>query len=353
VKRITALAACAYPLVLVAAVLLVRCFSDDWWLLEAALYLPRILLAIPMIALLPLLIALRLPRLLWTQLVASLVLLFPLMGLVLPSPYASASGPTLRLMSYNVHDCLSRAEVVDANIRRHSPDVVLLQEICSHSQPIIERLRSRYPLVRAEGQFLVASRFPLRDVLAGKRLKREDREYDVGSIRYVFDTPLGRITIYSLHPASPREALDALRGIDVRAALRAGNLLRGGLAESVARENREVRELQLTAAATLAASDPNPVVLSGDTNLPGLSPVLERQFSTYQDGFSSAGWGFGYTFPSQHPWLRLDRMFASRTLRFTSFLTGCGTESDHRCIVAELSPSAAIRGTHRAPATDR
>jgi vancomycin resistance protein VanJ len=336
-RRITVWAACAYPLGLAVTALLFRWVGERWWVTGVAMYLPRLLLAIPLGVLVPLLLALQLRRWLWTQLIASLLLLFPLMGFVMPSPRANTVGPTLRVMSYNVHECLGGFDALAARIQQYSPDVVLLQETCNHSEPFIERLRRTHRLVRVDGQFLLASRFPLSARPERDPLRRANPEYMYNSIRYELATPLGSIAFYSVHPISPRRALYAVGAIGIRSSIRAGNLLHGGSAQFVARQNYEARELQLTAAAARAMTDPAPVVVCGDTNSPGLSPMLERLFGDYQDGFDRAGWGFGYTFPSRYPWMRIDRIFAGRKLRFTNFLTGCGRESDHRCVVAELT----------------
>jgi endonuclease/exonuclease/phosphatase family metal-dependent hydrolase len=80
------------------------------------------------------------------------------------------------------------------------------------------------------------------------------------------------------------------------------------------------------------------VVIGGDTNLPGLSVVLGEYLSGFRDGFSQAGWGFGYTYPTDkwRPWMRIDRILASNALRFTGFEVGQSKVSDHRCVVADL-----------------
>jgi len=82
------------------------------------------------------------------------------------------------------------------------------------------------------------------------------------------------------------------------------------------------------------------IILAGDTNLPNLSPLLPRYLADYRDGFERAGWGFGYTYPARLPWMRIDRIFASKELRFVSFKTGCDGDSDHRCVFASIERAA-------------
>ena len=81
-------------------------------------------------------------------------------------------------------------------------------------------------------------------------------------------------------------------------------------------------------------------VIAGDTNLPALSNVFHRYLSGYRDGFPSAGFGFGYTFPSNHvPWMRIDRILASGELSFVRFQVGRSRASDHLCVVADIARS--------------
>jgi endonuclease/exonuclease/phosphatase family metal-dependent hydrolase len=90
---------------------------------------------------------------------------------------------------------------------------------------------------------------------------------------------------------------------------------------------------------SLAGGETEPVVIAGDTNLPGLSLVFARYLSGYQDGFEKAGWGFGYTYPTNKnrpPWMRIDRILATASLRFERFEVGASSASDHRCVVADI-----------------
>ena len=95
-------------------------------------------------------------------------------------------------------------------------------------------------------------------------------------------------------------------------------------------------KLRLDAGALILKGAENPVVIAGDTNLPGLSPLLAKSYGQYTDGFSVAGRGFGYTFPAKRPWMRIDRVLADPRLRFLRFFTGSVIASDHLYVVAEL-----------------
>jgi endonuclease/exonuclease/phosphatase family metal-dependent hydrolase len=153
-----------------------------------------------------------------------------------------------------------------------------------------------------------------------------------------------------VHPISPRDGLNTLRGEGLRRELTSGRLFTGARREVLV-NNTGLRALQIADVAEVAGKETRPVVIAGDTNLPVLSPVFARNLGGYQDGFVKAGGGFGYTFPASHPWMRIDRILASDALHFTSFEVGCSdrdtsadgssgssgsTVSDHDCVVAEL-----------------
>ena len=77
-------------------------------------------------------------------------------------------------------------------------------------------------------------------------------------------------------------------------------------------------------------------MIVGDTNLPNLSWILGKSLGDFRDGFTSVGRGFGYTFPTTHPWLRIDRIMVNEKLRITDFRVGVRNASDHLCLFATV-----------------
>jgi endonuclease/exonuclease/phosphatase family metal-dependent hydrolase len=334
--RLTVWACYAYLVLLFGCVFALRGVGERYWMTGVAMYVPRLLLGLPCAVLVPLLFGLGLPRLLWTQLLAAAIVLFPLMGLQLPHLPAAASGPSVRVLSYNVAHCEWGQRKLSERILQYAPDIVLLQEICPNPTRLLEHLRARLPVQHVSDQFVLASRYPLRTSRDMGRFDYAGRSEAERFVRYELETPLGPIAFYNVHPVSVRWAFYAVWSMGVRSSLRAGTFLRGGKAEEPMHVNFELRRLQLAAAAEMAATEHIPRVVAGDTNITGGSPVFARYFGGYRDGFHSADWGFGYTFPSVRPWMRLDRILASPELRFTRFRVGCGDASDHLCVIAQL-----------------
>lgn len=331
-------AAIAYPLCLLAVVLAFRFIGDRWWVTGVAIYLPRLAFALP----LPILsvgLAMLGSRRLWgTQVFAALLVVMPLMGFVVPWPRPlRPTGPRMRVLSLNANSGYDGfPKILDA-IDRYAPDLLLLQEIVvGPEHPFVQALKSRFPAVDATGQFIVASRFPLFEIGEPAKFAFEGRLHSPRYMRYVADTPLGRLAIYNVHPLSPRQAFYRVRGSGLRKEILSGRLL-DGVAGQAVEANADLRAAELDAVVASTRADKLPVLIAGDTNLPTLHPIASRLGEGYRDGFVDAGWGFGYTFPANRPWMRIDRMFASPSLRFERFEVGCTGVSDHLCVTATLA----------------
>jgi endonuclease/exonuclease/phosphatase (EEP) superfamily protein YafD len=243
----------------------------------------------------------------------------------------------IRVLSYNIDAGNIGFEGIVQQIDAYSPDTIFLQEI-GRVEDLVRLMRSRYPTVQAAGQFMMASRYPVLSALEEPdTLPYLGRQRSPRFLRYVLDTPLGRIVFYNVHPLSPREDFYALRGQGLRREILSGRLFSGAAAAQIVTDNAGLRALQVEAFSKVAAKETDPVVIAGDTNLPGLSELLGRYLSGYEDGFQKAGWGFGYTFPNDKlPWMRIDRILATSQLRFVGFEVGKSRASEHRCIVAEI-----------------
>ena len=333
--RLVALLSVAYLAALAAAAFGLAVVGESWWVTTLGLYVPVLLLAAPWPFLLVALRWQRSRRLLWAQGLTLLLLAF-LAGFVPPLPsWGGADGAKLKVLSFNVDSGYAGYDAIISEILAQSPDVVLVQEAFSAPDQLRDKLNKHYPHVHWIHQFVIASRYPILEATDPERLQYFGRERSPRFMRYRLATPLGDLAVFSVHPVSPRGIFGLYR---VREALR---LVKSGALFSLDPEvgvqgNTGLRLLQLQAISKLAASEKRPVVIAGDFNLPALSPALRKYFGDYDDGFRSAGWGFGYTFPSKYPWLRLDRVLVSRELEFRSFEVGCEKLSDHRCVVSEI-----------------
>ena len=324
-----------YPALLLVLVLALLFVGERWWVTTVTLYLPRLIFGLPLPFLVGGLLLVGRRRLLWTQAVAAFLVIFPLMGLVLPwSPSAEGRVKPLRVLSVNVNSGYFGWERIAEAITGYSPDIVLAQE-ASWPEPMLVKLRERYPYVETSTQFVIASRFPIAARTDPDKLPYYGRQRSPRFMRYVVATPLGTMVFYSVHPVSPRGAFGMNRVSDLVYLARSGKLMEGE-PEADLQGNAGLRDLQIAAVARMSEKETLPFVIAGDTNLPTLSAVFRRELSDLRDAFREAGSGFGYTFPANHPWLRLDRILGSKDIRFVSFEVGCAGVSDHLCVVADL-----------------
>jgi endonuclease/exonuclease/phosphatase (EEP) superfamily protein YafD len=340
-RKLTVVVAVSYLVALIVGGLLLRFVGEHWWVTALALYLPRFPLAVPLpiIALALLLAGPR--RLLWTQAAAAVVVIFPLMGFQVPWPsFRRDDAPVLRVLSQNVNSGLADYERVASEIAQRSPDIVLMQELFINPERIADIMRRRYSSVEHAGQFLIASRYPIVSTTTPDRIEHSGQERTPRYMRHVVDTPLGRVTVFNVHPISPRSAFYKFRGpAGLKRAILTGEAWRGeGKTRLMA--DTGLISAQLGAMAEHASAETGPVIIAGDFNLPTLSNTRHRHLDRFRDGFEEAGWGFGHTYPNREGrlrlWMRLDRIFASRDLDFVDFEVGCTTTSDHYCVVAEL-----------------
>jgi endonuclease/exonuclease/phosphatase family metal-dependent hydrolase len=322
-----------YPVALVALILALRFVGEGWWVTTVLLYVPRLAFAIPLPLVVAGLIACSERGWLWTQIISLLLICFPLMGLVVRMPRAADAGaPTVRVLSYNIDKGRGGAEHLAEEVRRLSPDVVVMQEIEGTGDDLVRLFQFSYAMVEVSGQFFIASRFPiLSSVDAEPQPMRLDglRHYHA----YLIDTPIGRLRLLSVRPVSPSWPLNDLR----RRGLTWNNFTS---ALQVLDYNSRLRELEASTIADAAGPSGDPVVIAGDTNLPTLSRIYGRHLSSFRDAFVEGGSGFGYTFPTgPWPWMRIDRILTGRGLRAVRFQRGASTLSDHVCVVGDLARS--------------
>src|SRR5262249_11394378 len=133
--------------------------------------------------------------------------------------------------------------------------------------------------VRTDHNLLLASRYPIHDA---RTLPGETLGVSGAIAWYALETPGGRLNVFNVHLASPREGLEA-----VTASLRTG--------PARLDTNTALRWHESEVASSWAGRVPGPVLLAGDFNLPVDSPIYRRFWSGYANAFATAGLGWGYT----------------------------------------------------------
>ena len=247
------------------------------------------------------------------QVVALLVAAFPVCGLraSLPARRSHDARASLRVRTWNVYFGKLGYDEVARALGDTRADVTVLQASREH---VTEACQRRGLTLRADGEFAIESRLPI------VRVEVPPPFEDGASrmfVRYELETPGGRLALVSVHPFSPRHAIE--------------NGTQSALASDAA-----LRERQIAAAIENARGGGMPFVLVGDTNLPVGSAIARRRFEGLHDAFDDVGNGFGFTFPAKRPWMRIDRFLAGAGVRFLSVTASPRGPSDHRAVEAEI-----------------
>ncbi|MDP4301208.1 endonuclease/exonuclease/phosphatase family protein [Leptothrix discophora] len=310
-----------------------------WWV-ELLRYTPYLLLLVPALLALALSITVG-----WTWRLAALasvlVVVFPLMGWTHGQPENGSNR--LRVMSFNIksYKADDRPEgygpIVD-EVQRHSPDVLVLQDaqkLTDKWLPMPEAMKlllaGRH--LQLSGQYVIASRHPLRDC----RTAPLSVQPGLGDyLRCTVEVNGQRLEIVNVHLLSPREGLNAARrehlgGLDdwrINFGHRLGQARH--LAEDLARTRP-----------TGPGKRPLPMLIAGDLNAPEASAVVQSLLAlNLRDAWSSAATGWGYTHGhSLRPnlsFLRIDHVLVSPGLGLAEVAVGGAEASEHRPLIVDL-----------------
>jgi len=303
---------------------------EHFWLSGAFLYVPFWIGLVPMVVI----VGIAWPlgwrwRAIATA--ALVVFLWPIMGFSVGQP--DAGTHRVRVLTYNIKAYRAVAEVggfdgIIAEIRRHDPDIVVVQDATNlvnltdpdDLQVVQDVVGSRS--IYAFGQYVVASRQPLRGCTS------YDEEPNT-FVRCSVTVHGQDLDLYTAHFISPRDGLNAFRwnGID-------------GYADWQA--NVRARMLQAERLARLLSRRSRPAIVAGDLNAPEQSLVIRTLFDTgLRDAFSSAGRGYGFTHghslkPHLFSTIRIDHILVSQEIGVADCFVGGKEGSEHRPVIADL-----------------
>jgi endonuclease/exonuclease/phosphatase (EEP) superfamily protein YafD len=318
----------AYLAMVIAVWLLLRLGGDRWWFATLVLFGPRWLCALPLTVLGPLAGLLR-RRMLLPLAAAALLVFGPLMGFCLSwARLAAPSRPAIRVLTCNLKGHCNDNAALDDLIRDAAPDIVALQGC-------LRQPRVKWPAgwqVVQEGELLIASHYPLRDVRSSRPATRTP------ILSCTVATPEGDLDFATLHPQSPHQTLGKL--LNWRTLLQPAQS--GPLTQDITRDIEERRQDAEQAAAWIA-NDREPKIIVGDFNLPPESAIYRKYWTNYCDAFGGAGLGFGYTeWPRLRgkTWfgMRIDHILSTADWQPRRCWVGPDVGSDHLPLIAELCP---------------
>jgi endonuclease/exonuclease/phosphatase (EEP) superfamily protein YafD len=291
-----------------------------------------------MAVLIPGTLVLRRRRLLYPLLIALIVLLGPVMRLCLPwrALLSTASVPAarFRIVTCNADEMHLDAAAMGAFVREVRPDVVIFQGWRSrHEQQVFQGPGGNDEWhFRRDGELFLASRFPI----LGAEVNDEPSmtQGDGALAHYELLTPAGRVHVFNLHLATPRQGLEAIAARDADA-------------PDFIERNTTLRRRQSQLASRWAGGMSGPVLVAGDFNTPPDSPVYRQYWSSYTNAFSFGGFGFGNTHFTRRTAIRIDHVLAGEGWRVSRCWVGPNVGSAHRPVVADLE----LRAGFDRPAT--
>jgi len=321
--------------VLVPALLLAAGFTlerEGWWWLELMHYVPYPAWLLPALVA----FALSFPLGRGWRLAATLALalvLTSIMGLAVGR--SDAGSVRVRVMTYNIKAWLATEAgngfvPLAREVAEHDPDILVMQDAgelatAREETPDIARTVFEKRQVYTFGQYIVVSRFPLRDCRPGQiPYGGEEHTY----VRCIVNARGFETDLVVVHFRSPRDGLNATRHERAQ-----------GLADW--RQNVAERMGQSAKLAADLARRERPLIVAGDLNAPESSPVVQRLLGLgLRDAFSTAGWGYGYTHGhSLRPhisFLRIDHILVSPEIGVHDAFAGGKEASEHRPVIADL-----------------
>jgi endonuclease/exonuclease/phosphatase (EEP) superfamily protein YafD len=294
--------------------------GDRWWAATLIQYSPRwVWLGPPLLA--ALLVGMARPRMLWLPLLCLLLVAGPIMGLCVPWRTllpGSSEGELLRVMSCNC--CGDRLDVerLATLIRETQTDVVLLQEC--HSS-IAQAVAPPGWSVDNGWGLCIVSRYPFRQVDVLRR-KPPGGWFDMCA-HYRVETPHGAVDLFNVHLTTPRKALTTA-------------LMHNRTTPVELDANSAVRRFESRVISQCIFEHKASAIIAGDFNLPPESAIFRQYWSEYQDAFSTAGVGWGYTKFTRWHGVRIDHILAGSDWRVERSWIGPNVGSDHRPLIAEL-----------------
>ncbi len=313
-RSIVAAALCWVCLIaMVALIYHLRTSGDRTSLATVLIFSPRLVFALPVVLLLPMLVY----RSCWIPILLLIfTALFPLMGLCVSWHRLTAHAPVgqpIRVLAFNLHHLDFNTPGFTQYLINSQADVLLFAEMPGRVNR--QNLPPGLTHVTRHGELCVASRYPIHTL---RIIKNEV------AIRYTLDTPAGSMDLIGVHLSSPHWALrDSIDGSEQGT-------------EELARNINARREESEALASEIQQRADHPLVIAGDFNLAPDSPLFISNFSMMTDAFESAGFGFGWTYYHQHAMVRIDHVVANEFVQFKACSVGPSLGSPHRPVVADL-----------------
>lgn len=295
--------------------------GDRWWPATLLLFGPRWVLLLPLIALVPLALAI-LPRALVPLLGGGVVLAGPVMGFSAGAITAPRREPDLRVVTFNIQggSALGVPGTLETALATWEADVVALQECSDAAAQGVRELTTLATHTHA-GLCLI-SRFPIVQVDSLPAWRIGELGWAGSVVRYTLDVGGRMLRFTNLHLDTPGRGLEVLRE------RRDSRLLAANL---------EMREVASRRASNWVIQGGTPALVAGDFNTPQESAIFRQYWDHLDDAFETAGFGYGGTRVLRRFRVRIDHVLATGELRAVRAEVGADLGSDHLPLIADFT----------------
>ncbi|BCW97970.1 MAG: hypothetical protein KatS3mg024_0797 [Armatimonadota bacterium] len=299
--------------------------GERHWLTTLLAYMPQHPFLFPAVLLGVASLVLRRPALAAVNLLVLVFGAFYLLGFSIGRQETGARAD-LRVMTYNIHHGAMGVAGVAADIRRQRPDLVLLQEASpfrSWPHPVrpLAKLLPDYSVYTIGDEVALLSKLPVSQSGSWRLRKNGVRRKGLDVTVLVGKRKLRLLNVHLITSAT------------------ATSIARSKLQlPSYLRHTAEVRCEQLEEIRRWLERQRDPFIVAGDFNTPPRG-VLYRRLRGWglTDSFSAAGFGFGATYRSDKPVLRIDHIFTGPGVRALRSWVPRTRSSDHRPVVVDLA----------------
>jgi endonuclease/exonuclease/phosphatase (EEP) superfamily protein YafD len=233
----------------------------------------------------------------------------------------SVSGQTeFSVCSVNTYHNFNSVERSDAlkKISAQNCDIYFLQEIWQahalvhYLEPELQEILPQYYFA-FDGEFVVASRFPIKNTELGSHEGYLAANIDIGSSEVTF------VNIHFWNPLTPRGCQSFKKQVYTENCLLASSYIR----------NQQLNEFE-----SLLRRSNNSVIFAGDFNSTLQMSTMQR-LRTMSQHIMPSTFGLNATFPSQFPLIQIDHIFIfnKKSIKVSPSETFCNTEVSDHCLI--------------------
>lgn len=223
--------------------------------------------------------------------------------------------PVLRVMTFNTANFYFGNPTEE--IAAWEPDIILLQQ----TNPALT-IQIAERVFQGKGEFRTVL---FNGVISRWKIRKESADPKTRSQQIEIETPDGRLlTVVNVHLATAATDLQ----LWTKSAWRDHG------------KNRKLRKKEISQILQTLQQSSSPaetsIIFGGDFNSPSTDVIHRRLSKEFVDAFSKVGTGWGNTFHSRFPILRIDHIYTSQHLTPVRCRAIKTLKSDHRYVVADF-----------------